>query len=229
MAQPLPSLLPGPEPTNEGPPASAGTPTWGDYARSVGKGAMDMDASLNQAARWVQELKGADDEAAYFGSQAKLSHMGGDEIAKGMTPAGRSRLETEIMSGAFLEHPFSTVGLKLANMAPSTAAALMVLPAACGGVSACLLAAASGGVLSASQMLDEYYTKVDELSDKDLQKQSAVYAGYRASGMSEAEARPRGRGRGGACARARRAGGSGRCARARGRAPAAAPRARARG
>jgi hypothetical protein len=182
MAEPFSYSLP-----KEDDPASA-SPTWGDYGASIAQSGYQLGGALDAGARYLRELAGDTEGAEVHRAAERVSSLNVDESRAAMTPAGRSRLETEILSGKFLEHPFSTIGLKAANMTAPIAASLLPLGVVSGVVGGTLAASVAGGTITAGQMIDEYYAKTDAMSDEELSEQSSVYRGLR-SMLGEAEAR----------------------------------------
>ena len=170
-------------------PQDDSSPTWGDYAKAIGAGAANIGEGAAAASRYFFNLGQSQDGADLSkGFQDLFGTVGGD-LTSSMTPEARDRLASTFTSDTFWQHPVSASALKLANMSPMVAAA--VVP---GGVMAdatmgTIATAAAGGALNADGVINEIYKKTDGMSDKDLQSASDYYAGLRSSGNSEKEAR----------------------------------------
>ncbi len=176
MADNSPLVWPGAIPTEDA------APSWEDYGRAALSGVGGLASAGLSGLSYVYGKAGRNDEAQYFADEAESVREGTNDVLSGMTPEGKARLQSDVTGGKFWQHAVSSIALKGAQMAPAIVAA--ALP---GGVIADVLGATAGvatsiGVgagLSASQFIDTVASKVDGVSDADLQKESALYAGLR--------------------------------------------------
>src|SRR6185436_2948474 len=172
----------------------AGDVLWGDYATALAAGSTDVVGSIPAVTRWIGESMPED---SLFGQmlvnrgryhERKLNETA-EDLTSSMSDSAQARSLATIGSSDFLAHPFSSLALKTTRTAPSIAASIgATLFTAGGAPSMAAIAAVSGG-LSAGETLNEMYTAVDNMDDKDLRKSSTIYDGYRKRGLSEDQAR----------------------------------------
>lgn len=168
----------------------AGAATWGDFVKStVGVGGAALASIPLGAARWVGDQTG--NELLSAGSQYLLTKVGrfGEDSLEAMSPGGQEALTAEIGSEAFWRQPFSSVALKLTATAPTVAAIVGATVFTGGGAAGLTTLGGLSGAASAGGWLAERYNELNAASDQELQDQSDLYRGLRASGMSEEDAR----------------------------------------
>lgn len=153
--------------------------TLGDFGKAFGAGAANVGAGGAAALRYFYELGGSEKGADLARSLERLLDASGDAVTKSMNPRTQELVSADLTSKEFWEHPILATALKTTGMLPSVAA--IAVPAGLmGSVAAATAAAAGGGaLLSAGDGLNEFYKKLDETKDDDLQKQSAKYAALR--------------------------------------------------
>jgi hypothetical protein len=162
--------------------------TWGDYGKALGQGAAGVGENLASLSRHYFETGKSENAADLSRAIQGIFGKAGRDIVDSMTPEGRDRLSATITSDKFWEHPVSSSALKLTGMTPMIAAAVIPGGLVADASIAAMTAAATGGALSAGDVVNEIYKKTDETSDADLQKASDYYAGLRSS-FDEKEAR----------------------------------------
>ncbi len=163
-------------------------PTWGDYGTTLKVGAKDVKGMYYAAGRYLSEKMGSADDAKYFEAGSKLNKMDTEEATAELSEGARSRLHATLTSEDFWKHPVSATALKAARMTPTFAAAVIPATLMPGVAVATIGGGTIGGAMSASQLVDEIYDRVDNETDQKLQQDIPYYAGLRTR-MDEAEAR----------------------------------------
>jgi len=184
----------GPEGTKpfnaEAPVDRAAAPTWGDYGRTAAAATKSLGSGAIAGARYVAELMGADEKADYLGTIQAGADKSVADSHEAMSKAGRSRLEAAVNSAEFWEHWVSSTMMKATGMLPATVASIIPGALLARGMRAVAATAATGATIQTSQTLDDFYQKVDAMSDAERQEASDFYAGLRTS-MDEKSARAR--------------------------------------
>lgn len=170
-------------------PSDQSEPSWSDYGTVLSQGAVGVQADLEAASRYIASLRGDENVAAYRRAKEKVLRRTQGELLDELSPVARDRLEASVTSGEFWRNAFSAGALKATGMAPSVLAS--VLPAAPlrNMVSSAVAIAGSGGTLSAAQIMSEFDSQPDAMSDVELRENAPVYNGYRELGMDESQAR----------------------------------------
>ena len=152
-------------------------PTYGDYGQIVKGAAGSTAAGAVGGLRYMYDLAGTNSPWAdkTFKALEETGNVVAEQATKDMTEGARKRYEAGITSPEFWEHPVSSMAMKATGQIPNFVA--MALP---GGLIADARMAgaaviAAGGSLSAGELVNNVYQKVDETSDDDLQKQSPLY------------------------------------------------------
>src|SRR6185436_2492848 len=107
-----------------------------------------------------------------FGSTA-------DSIRDTMNPETKKLAAATLTSDEFWQHPVLGAALKTTGMLPSVAALAIPGGLMADATAATIFAAGAGGVLNADAGLDEFYKRLDGMSDKELQEQSPKYRAMR--------------------------------------------------
>jgi hypothetical protein len=169
-------------------PEEESSVTWGDYGKALGQGAAGVGENLASLSRYYFEAGKSENAADLSHAIQGIFGKAGRDIVGSMTPEGRDRLSATITSDKFWEHPISSSALKITGMTPMVAASVIPGALVADVSMAAMAAAATGGALSAGDVVNEIYKKTDETSDEDLKKASDYYAGLRST-FGEKEAR----------------------------------------
>lgn len=153
--------------------------TKGDFARGVGAATADVGSNLAGMSRYFFEQAQQKQGADLSQGLQQIFNIGADTLRDGIHPEAKKLATAAVTSPEFWEHPLLASALKTANMVPAMAA--LAIP---GGlftdtVAASMAAAAGGAAINAGSGVDEFYKKLDEMPDEELQNQSPKYAAMR--------------------------------------------------
>lgn len=164
-----------------------------DYPKAFGARGFGIIGDLGASARALGESKlstnqKADEAVTHLG-RAVQELFGGleDATIESLTPTSKRALQSTFTDPNFWT--LNSFAMKASNMAPDVVAAVVPSIIFPGAATAVGIAAAQGGVFSASSVVDDMYRMTDELSDVDLQRQSKMYQQLRADGLDEDTAR----------------------------------------
>ncbi len=149
--------------------------TAGDFAKTVGAGALTVGSNLAAASRYFFEQGQSEHGADISKSIQELLGASAEAVTGTMNPETQKLLSSNLTSEEFWSHPLLGTALKTANMAPSIAAVAIPGGLMSSAVTATAMAAAGGAALNAGAVSDEFYKKLDEASDEDLAKQSPYF------------------------------------------------------
>lgn len=164
--------------------------TAGDFAKTLGAGVAGVGSNLAGALRYGWELGGSEAGADISRGLQQIFSAGQDSISDTINPETRKLAASALTSEDFWAHPILATSLKATGMLPSVAALAIPGGLMADVVGASVMAAVGGGVLQAGEGLDEFYQKLDAMSDKELQEQSPKYKAMREL-MDEKDARVR--------------------------------------
>jgi hypothetical protein len=164
--------------------------TTADFAKTLGAGALDVGSNAAAGARYFYELGGSEAGADITQGLQKIFRAGSESISDTMNPETRKLAAATLTSKEFWEHPVLGTALKTTGMLPSVAA--LAIP---GGLladvaSATVFAASAGAALNAGDAVDQFYQRLDKMSDKELQEEAPKYRAMREM-MGEKDARAR--------------------------------------
>jgi len=162
--------------------------TAGDFVKTFAAGSADVGSNLAGLSRYFYEAGGGEQGAEISRGLQEIFGAGGDAARDALNPETRKLAASTLTSSEFWEKPILASALKVTGMSPSLIA--LAVP---GGLVADTLAAsmavgAGGAALGAGANIDEFYKKLDEMPDADLQAQSPRYAAMREF-MDEKDAR----------------------------------------
>jgi hypothetical protein len=162
--------------------------TAGDFAKTLGVGAAAVGSNLAGGARYLAGNR--EDVAGLAKGIQDIFLAGGEAISDTINPETKKLASAALTSPEFWDHPILSTALKTTGMLPAVAA--MAIPGGllADAVGATLVAAGSGAAINAGAGLDEFYKKLDAMSDKELQDQSPKYSALRGM-MDEKAARVR--------------------------------------
>jgi len=164
--------------------------TAGDFAKTLGAGAVRIGSNVAAGGRYLAEGAGRDDVAALAKNIQSIFSAGEEAITDTINPATRKLAASALTSDEFWAHPVLATSLKATGMLPSIAAAAIPGGLMADALGATLVASAAGGALNATDGVDEFYKKLDAMSDTELQEQSPKYKAMRQL-MDEGDARKR--------------------------------------
>lgn len=164
--------------------------TTGDFAKTIGAGTARVGANLAGGARYLAEGAGDDTWAQLAKDVQTIFAAGDDAISGSMNPETRKLAASAMTSEKFWEHPILATSLKATGMLPNLAAVAIPGGLMADAVGATIVAAGAGGALNAADGVDEFYRKLDAMSDEDLQEQSPKYKAMRQV-MEQEDARKR--------------------------------------
>jgi hypothetical protein len=153
--------------------------TAGDFAKTLGSGALNVGSNLAAGGRFLAE--GAEHkDAADLARGIQMMFQGGSEaIDDTINPETRKLAASTLTSEEFWAHPVLGTALKATGMLPSIAAIAIPGGLLADATAATLFAAGAGGVLNAGDGVDQFYKTLDEMKDEDLQEQSPKYRALR--------------------------------------------------
>jgi hypothetical protein len=164
--------------------------TAADFGKTLGAGTARVGSNIAGALRYGWELGGSEAGSEIAKGLQDLFSAGADSIEGTINPETRKLAAAKLTSQEFWDHPVLSTALKATGMLPSVAAIAIPGGLMSDVVGASIMAAGAGGVLQAGEGLDEFYQKLDRLSDAELQEQSPKYKTLRGV-MDEADARKR--------------------------------------
>lgn len=175
-------------PTTPDPEQNLGTA--GDFGKTFAAGTARVGSNAAGLLRYGWELGGSEAGADISAGLQKMFAASAEGIEGTINPETRKLASSAMTSAEFWEHPVLATALKGTGMLPSVAA--LAIP---GGLmadvaGASVMAATMGSALNAGEGIDEFYQKLDAMSDKELQEQSAKYRAMREL-MDEGPARAR--------------------------------------
>ncbi len=151
----------------------------GDFARAAGTGAADMASNLAALSRYYFEAGQNPHASDISRGIQELMQVGSEAAQSGMSDKAKMLMSSTLTSQEFWDHPVLASALKTTGMSPSLVALALPGGVFADTVAATMATAAAGGALNAGTGLDEFYRKLDETSDEDLQKQSPKYQALR--------------------------------------------------
>jgi hypothetical protein len=164
------------------PAAAPDTPaigTAGDFAKTFAAGAADLGSNLAGLSRYFYEAGNSEHGADISRGIQKMFGAGGDAARDAMNPETRKLAASAITSPDFWEHPVLAASLKATGMSPSLIALAVPGGLVADTLAASMAVAGGGAALNAGAGIDEFYKKLDEMPDKELQDQSPKYAALR--------------------------------------------------
>lgn len=172
------------------PPENTSLGTAGDFAKTVGAGVAHVGANVAGGARYLAEGAGEENWASFAKSVQDIFASGENAIEGTINPATRKLAASTLTSDAFWEHPILATSLKATGVLPNMAAVAIPGGLMADAVGATIVAAGAGGAINAADGVDEFYRKLDAMSDEELQEQSPKYKAMRQL-MDEGDARKR--------------------------------------
>lgn len=151
----------------------------GDFAKTFGAGAADIGSNLAAFGRYTADQSNTPYGAELARGLQEIFGAGADAARDAMSPETRKLASATLTSPEFWEHPALATALKATGMSPSVIALAVPGGLMADTVAATMAAAGSGAVVNAGTGIDEFYKKLDAMSDKDLQLQSPKYAAMR--------------------------------------------------
>lgn len=172
------------------PPENTSLGTTGDFAKTIGAGTARVGANLAAGGRYLAEGAGEDNWAEFAKNVQSIFAAGGDAIEGTINPKTRDLASSTLTSAEFWEHPILATSLKAAGTLPTMAAVAIPGGLMANAMRATVVAAGAGGAINAADGVDEFYRKLDAMSDEELQAQSPKYKAMRQL-MDEGDARKR--------------------------------------
>ena len=172
------------------PPENTSLGTAGDFIKTLGAGVAHVGANVAGGGRYLAE---GIDNTAWGNLSKKIQGVfaaGENAIEGTINPATRKLAASTLTSDAFWEHPILATSLKATGMLPNMAAVAIPGGLMADAVGATIVAAGAGGAINAADGVDEFYRKLDAMSDEELQEQSPKYKAMRQL-MDEGDARKR--------------------------------------
>lgn len=160
-------------------PENAPSGSAGDFARALGAGTAGIGSNLAAASRYFYELAGSESGASISQGIQEIFGAAGDVASEGMNPETKKLAASALTSPEFWKHPVLATALKTTGMLPAVAALAIPGGLLADAVGATVAAGVGGGIINAGAGLDEFYKKLDGMSDTDLQGQSAKYKALR--------------------------------------------------
>jgi hypothetical protein len=173
------------------------TVSWGDWARSAGIGAVNVAAGAAATSEYLTGVGGETRQALNDVAEEQKEYL---------SPRARRALEAEWLPGegdtsVWQEGAGRSLAMQTMAALPSLAASIVPGAAVATALRGASLGArvagagagarAGAGVLAAGEVANSVYSAVDDMSDEELERESDLYAGYRASGASPEAARER--------------------------------------
>ena len=149
--------------------------TAGDFAKTFAAGTAGIGSNLAAAARYFYEAGRSENGAAIAKGFQDIFSAGQDAISDTINPETRRIAASAISSPEFWEHPVLATALKATNMAPSVVALAIPGGLLADTVAASMAVSVGGAVLNAGSGLDEFYKKLDGMSNEQLKEQSSKY------------------------------------------------------
>ena len=162
--------------------------TAADFGKVLGAGTADVGSNLAASARYFYEAGKSEHGAQIAKSLQNIFGDSAEAIRDTMNPETKKLAASTLTSEEFWAHPVLGTALKTTGMVPSVAAIAIPGGLLADAAAATMFAAGAGGVLNAGAGIDEFYKKLDEMKDDDLQAQSPKYRALREM-MDEAPAR----------------------------------------
>jgi len=153
--------------------------TAGDFAKTFGAGATDVGSNLAGAARYFFEAGQQQHGADIAQGLQQIFGAGSEGIRDSMNPETRKLAASSLTSPEFWQHPLLGSALKVTGMTPAMAALAIPGGLLADTVAASMAVAGGGAALNAGAGIDEFYKKLDEMPDGELQAQSPKYAAMR--------------------------------------------------
>lgn len=149
--------------------------TAADFGKTLGAGAVDIGSNVAAGSRYFYELGGSEAGADIAQGLQKIFGSTAESIRDTMNPETKKLAAATLTSEEFWSHPVLGTALKTTGMLPSVAALAIPGGLMADATAATIFAAGAGGVLNADAGLDEFYKRLDGMSDKELQEQSPKY------------------------------------------------------
>jgi len=162
--------------------------TLADFGKTLGAGTADLGSNLAAATRYFYEAGQSEHGAQIAKSLQDIFGASAEAIRDTMNPETKKLAAATLTSEDFWAHPVLGTALKTTGMIPSLAAIAIPGGLLADATAATVFAAGAGGALNASSGIDEFYKKLDEMKDEDLQEQSPKYRAMREM-MDEKDAR----------------------------------------
>lgn len=176
---------PADDPMSYGAPHEEQPVTWGDRGKSLAHGVLEQGAIAAAGVRASGDASDSPNMAAIADYIRSSLHTRAARTQESMGEDARSLLHSTVTSPEFWEHPLNAATLRVLNMTPSVAVA--VIPAML--TSSPLAGAAAGGALGAAMSADDTYSQTDAMSDEELQAAMPYYRGLRSMNVPEKKAR----------------------------------------
>ena len=164
--------------------------TVADFCKTFAAGTAGIGSNLAAAARYFYEAGRSENGAAIAKGFQDIFSAGQDAISDTINPETRRIAASAISSPEFWEHPVLATALKATNMAPSVVALAVPGGLLADVVAASMAVSVGGAALNAGSGLDEFYKKLDGMSDEQLKLESPKYSSLR-DVMDEKQARAR--------------------------------------
>lgn len=153
--------------------------TAGDFAKTFGAGALNIGSNMSAAARYFFEAGQQENGADIAQGLQKIFSAGAEGISDTINPETKKLAASTLTSQEFWNHPVLATALKATGMTPAVAALAIPGGLFADAVGATMAAAAGGAAVNAGAGLDEFYKKLDGMSDEELQAQSPKYKAMR--------------------------------------------------
>jgi len=153
--------------------------TAADFAKTFGEGALNVGSNLAAGARYFYELGGSEHGADIAQGLQKIFGAGAGAIGDTINPETKKLATSAVTSPEFWDHPILATALKTTGMTPAVIALAVPGGLVADAVGATMVASAGGAAVNAGAGLDEFYKKLDGMSDEELQAQSPKYKAMR--------------------------------------------------
>ncbi len=164
--------------------------TAGDFAKTLGAGAADVGADLAALSRQYFEEGRSPNAVGISKKLQELFNLTSDTIEGTINPETQKLINSQITSEEFLSHPILGTALKVTKQLPNMASLAIPAGLMSNTVRAAMVLSAGGAAINAGAGVDEFYQKLDKMTDAELQKESPKYAAMREM-MDEEPARAR--------------------------------------
>ncbi len=164
--------------------------TAGDFAKVFGAGTADVGADLAALSRQYFEEGRSPNALGISKKLQELFNLTSDTITGTINPETQKLINSQITSEEFLSHPVLGTALKVTKQLPNMASLAIPAGLMANTVRGAMVLSAGGAALNAGAGVDEFYQKLDKMSDEELQKESPKYAAMREM-MDEQPARER--------------------------------------
>ena len=162
----------------------------GEFGKVLGAESAQLGSNIAAGARYFYELGKSPNGADIAQGLQKIFGAGAEAVRDTYDPETRKLMSASLTSDEFWNRPVLATALKTTGMTPSIVALAIPGGLLANTIGASMAVAGGGAALAAGQGLDEFYKKLDEMPDAELQAQSPKYAALRSS-MDEKDARVR--------------------------------------